>query len=187
MTETGGRHSDRSDRGHLARRASRKLSKRKSRRRASGVLIFLAFLAVLGAIHFFRARTIGLGFDYLAFATCSVAATLVFVWPVQCRVITTRDRECKKEAYGVLFGCHVRGHGLGKFRARFGRRMEPTTSVATAAQSRAGSTRQLAPEEALAIVVTVAGGGMGLCAFWFGLISTAAGVASVALAAVQLR
>jgi hypothetical protein len=36
----------------------------------------------------------------------------------------------------------------------------------------------MATEDALAIAVTVAGGGMGLCAFWFGLISTAAGVAS---------
>jgi len=87
---------------------ARKYSKRKLRRLWSFILIALACLAVLFAVAAFHSGSIGRAFDYLAAAGGSVAVVLAFTWPVRCRVITARGRECRNEAYGVLFGCYVR-------------------------------------------------------------------------------
>jgi hypothetical protein len=150
------------------------------------VLILLAGLAAWGAVRSFQAGRPGLGLDSLAVAACSVAVVVAFTWRVQCSVITSRRRECRNDAYGVLFGCGATGHKLGKFRTRLGLRQEPAPIPAVARQHTA-TAHQWASDEVLPIVIAVAGGGIGICAFWFGLISTAAGVASVALAAVQLH
>jgi len=163
-----------------------KYSKRKLRRLWSFVLIVVACLAALATVAAFHSGSIGSGFDYLAAAASCVAVVLAFTWPVRCRVITARRRECRNEAYGVLFGCHVRGHGFGKFFARLGLRREPERPKVVSRQQPAAASHWT-PADALPIVITVAGGGAGICAFWFGLITTAAGVVSVVLAAAQLH
>jgi hypothetical protein len=171
----------------LAARSPRKLSKRQSRQLWTYVLITAAVVSVVVAFQSFRLGMPGRGFDYLGWAIGCIGVVIAFTLPTQCRVITSRGGECRNRSYGVLFGCSgAAGHRFGKFFARVGLRRQPPSSHA-AARQRAATGRQWAATDALPIVVTVAGGGMGICAFWFGLISTATGVASVALAAAQLH
>lgn len=146
----------------------------------------LAFVALVTAVESFRSDELRNGFGLLGLGLLCVSAMLAFTWPTRCRVITARGRECTKEAGGVLFGCSAGRHRYGKFAARLGLNGGSDHAQAQP-RTQSAATHHLATEDALAIVVTVAGGGMGICAFWFGLISTAAGVASVALAAAQLH
>ena len=119
---------------------ARKYSKRKLRRLWSFILIALACLAVLFAVAAFHSGSIGRAFDYLAAAGGSVAVVLAFTWPVRCRVITARGRECRNEAYGVLFGCYVRGHRFGKFFARLGLHREQERRQVAGRQQTAAAT-----------------------------------------------
>jgi len=154
---------------------------------SSAALLVAATVAVLYAIGAFRSDELRRGFDLSGDALFCLGIMLAFTLPVRCRVVTSKGGECKNEAYGVLFGCNRAGrHWSGKFAARLGPNRGSSRARPVPRQG-APTAHHLAPEEALAIVVTVAGGGMGVCAFWFGLIGTAAGVASVALSAAQLH
>lgn len=104
---------------------------------------------------------------------------LTFIFPVRCRVTTTvRGTPCRRWSYGVLFGCRdIPGHWSAKFLARFNRNRE--ARISSAPPTRRGE-HMLAMEQQ-AITVTVEDGGIGTCTFWFALISTMAGVASVVL------
>jgi hypothetical protein len=164
----------------------RKRSKRKSRRASSAVLMVMACGFGVAAVAAFHAARLGRGFDFLGLTLGAVGMAVAFTWPVSCRVLTVRGRECRNEAGGVLFGCHAPGHKLAKFRARIGLRQTQARPPAAARQP-VPAAHSWVPDEALPIVITVAGGAMGACAFWFGLITTATGVASVALAAAQLH
>jgi hypothetical protein len=151
----------------------------------SGFVILLAFLAVLGAVHSFRSDELLTGAEFACASAGLSGLAIAFTLPMRCRVVTTRGGECGNVAYGVLFGCTMAaGHWSGKFRARLGLpRHEPRRPPSVLHR---GGTAGVAAE-ALPIVITVAGGAGGVCAFWFALIGTASGVASFALAVTQVH
>lgn len=164
-------------------------SKRKTRRQLSlAFFSILAAAAALSVIQFGQSHLKD-GFGLLGLAALSAAVLLGFTLPTRCRVITDKGRPCTKEAGGFLFGCHSGDHQLAKFFARVGwetERLRPVEHPRSAPSSR-GRAMGVSPQqsEPQTFLITVPSS-MGVCGFWFGLISTLAAVAGVIVGVVGL-
>jgi len=171
----------------LARRKRRGRGKKSTLQRMRGAslgLIALALLAAYSAYQSFGTDQTRAGFEFAGAAIGLLAFPIAFTLPVQCRVATTSGNQCRRWAYGVLLGCRdVPGHMLGKFLVRLG--LHPKSARPAVART-SGPAIQVQADVA-SVVLTVADGGGGASAFWFGLIGTAAGVASFALAVAELH
>jgi hypothetical protein len=139
------------------------------------------------------------GFGLLGFAALSVAAMLGFTLRARCRVITAKGSPCRNEAYGFLFGCDkAPGHKSTKLFARLGWERGSLKSSSLGQNVEGNLTLNVGPpsakhmgtsntqQEYQHILVTVPNAGMGVCAFWFGLISTLAAVTGVIVSILGL-
>jgi hypothetical protein len=161
-------------------------SKRQRRQQLSVLLVIVLIIALAISVSAFDHQHWAEGFRAVGAAVFAATALLVFTIRTTCRVTTYRNRPCQNEAYGFLFGCSkAPGHWLAKFYARLGLQREAASSVtAPAPESSARRYGSARPGEPVPqrVVVTVNSGGLGVCGFWFGLVSTLAAVASVILA-----
>jgi hypothetical protein len=163
-------------------------TKKKTRRQLSLAFFGISVVAaVLSADQFSQARLKD-GFGLLGLAGLAAVALLGFTIPTRCRVITDKGHPCTKEVGGFLFGCNSGDHHLAKFIARLGWQRE---RLKTDASLRNGPSRgravgvHPAQSEPQAFLITVPNS-MGVCGFWFSLISTLAAVAGVIVGLVGL-
>jgi hypothetical protein len=132
------------------------------------------------------------GFGLVGAAALAAAGLFGYTLPTKCCIITLRGRLCPNDAYGFLFGCHnASGHRLAKFFARLGWQTENLKSDWQREKLEGSLSLNMGPppvehaedshtqQEVQHVLVTVPNAGMGVCAFWFGLISTLAAVAGV--------
>jgi hypothetical protein len=163
-----------------------------------GLVMAVVFFIGLSALQFSHEHFKD-GFGLVGVGILAVAALISYTIPTKCRIITAKGRLCPNDAYGFLFGCHnARGHRLAKLFARLGwqrenlkdsrQRVDPegslTLNVGRPPVSHIGANH--AQEGFQAILLTVPNAGMGVCGFWFGLISTLAAVAAVIVGVVGL-
>jgi hypothetical protein len=175
-------------------------SKKKSRQQLTLLLTGIFFFTLASSAAVFDHGHLKQGFGLFGVAALSVAAMLGFTIRTRCRVITGKGSPCRNEAYGFLFGCDkAAGHKSTKLFARLGWESESiksnsrTQNVEGNLTLNVGGSRSArhagassAQQEVQRISVTVPNAGMGVCAFWFGLISTLAAVTGVIVSIMGL-
>jgi hypothetical protein len=164
------------------------LSKKQKRHRLTQVLTGVLILALTSSVTAFHYWHMEQGFALLGAAVLSLSAILGFTLRTRCRVITVLGLPCRNEAYGFLFGCDkTPAHKWMKFSARLGREPENLRSGASP-QSEAAITSfaMSSPQSEMQTVLITVASGMGVCGFWFGLISTLAAVAAVVVGVLSL-
>lgn len=142
----------------------------------------IAFAAT--SVSSFRHGHAGAGLKELGGALLALGIALTFTWPTRCRVVTTKRKPCKNEAYGFLLGCPQAGdHHLAKLRIRLGWQ-EAGLARATTEGGDAGPTI-LASESVVMLSIEQSKRDTG--GFLLGLVSTMAGVASVVIGVLALH
>lgn len=119
-----------------------------------------------------------------SFAVAFVCWLIAVHMPTKCNVITKKGHPCPNDTYGVLFGCgSARGHTWAKFFARFGvHRKVIQVRPVTASLA-------LIPTPAPMSTATVSGvddKAKDLIVFWLTVVSTAAGVVSMATSIIAI-
>jgi hypothetical protein len=143
---------------------------------ALSALLFLAVLClVIAGVTKIRNHDLLAGTQLIASMFIPLFFLLGFTWRTTCKVKTTRSKPCGNEAYGFLFGCNKTvGHFLGKFLVRLGLQRDAVRHVERSYAVTYDTTSQVRP-----IKVTIEDNGLGVCGFWVGVISAAAGVIQV--------
>jgi hypothetical protein len=157
-------------------------SKRKNLQTLS-LLLLLAFIALATtAVAAFRRGDLLTGLQLGGWALVSLAFMLAFTWRTKCRVETTQRKPCRNDAYGFLFGCSTVGHKFGKFYARLGFHQDIEEPVRSRQQNRNYGAFYQEGLGAAPVRVVVEDNGLGVCAFWVGVVSAVAGVVQVVTA-----
>jgi hypothetical protein len=164
------------------------LSKKRTRLQLTQLLTGVLIVALTFSVTAFHYWHMEQGFALLGVAVLSISAILGFTLRTRCRVITAKGLPCRNEAYGFLFGCDkAPGHRWMKFSARLGREQENLRRDGLPdLESVSTSFAMPGHQPEMQTVLIAVGGGMGVCGFWFGLISTLAAVAAVVVGVVGL-
>jgi hypothetical protein len=159
-------------------------SRRKQRRFLTAVLVIATIAFAATSISSLRQGHTASGVKELGGALLALGIALTFTWPTRCRVITSKGKPCKNEAYGFLLGCPQAGdHHLAKLKIRLGWQ-EAGLARATAGDGEAGPTI-LASESVVMLSIEQSKRDTG--GFLLGLVSTLAGVASVVIGVLALH
>jgi hypothetical protein len=135
-------------------------NRKRNRQYLSGIFTLAILVLLVLAFVAFKHHYFLIGFRYLAWADVPFTPLVLLTFPTMCRVETTKDKPCRNNAYGFLFGCGQQtAHRWGKFYAQLGfknaaaRLIQPNRPTRASAPS---SHAQAQPE-----AVTVADGGVG--------------------------
>jgi len=163
------------------------VSRKRAMQQTSHLAVTLIAIGIVSSIFLFRNHDAAAGIKVLSGVLVILALLMGFILPVRCKAATIKEKPCRRWAYGVLFRCRdIPGHRFGKFAARFKSKEGSLGPINSTNQGRFYS-RSAGDSEPQTISVTVEDSGIGTCTFWFGLISTVAGVAAVALPLIGIH
>jgi hypothetical protein len=149
--------------------------------------VILALVTIaLGAASFssFRHGHASSGLKELGVALLALGFSFTFTWPTRCRVITSKGKPCRNEAYGFLLGCPSAGdHHFAKLKIRLG--WQETGLARTTTGSGEPGPTIFASESVVMLSIEQSKRDAG--GFLFGLVSTLAGVASVVVGVLALH
>lgn len=155
-------------------------SKRKNMQALSAFLTAVFAGLIAAAVVAIKNHTYVTGLQFALWAGLPLALLLVYAFPTRCRVKTSNNRLCRNNSYGFVFGCSTGGHWWLKAKARLGFHGEPVRYVQPRRVNYAVMYEPGLPGPE-PVRVTVEDGGLGVCAFWVGVVGTVATVASFIL------
>jgi hypothetical protein len=160
------------------------VTKRRTKKDTAAAQVMCILTAIAGFIYAVSRHDILLALWTGSFVVALACWLIAVQMPTTCNVITKRGHPCPNNTYGVLFGCgQAQGHTWTKFFARFGIHrktvhVRPIISGSAPIQTVAASST--------ATVSGVDDKTKDLIVFWLTVISTAAGVVSMATSIIAI-